>query len=113
MLRQRVINLLQSAQQHTAPAEVGHTEVDAHQAFVAAAPEPPADPVEETDPIRAGISLDMLPQSVFTPSLGDVAGLQLRSPSQTSTPESTLGNNRGEDIIVIGSRVPLQQLIQA
>ena len=38
MIRQRVLNLLQSAEQHTAQAEVGCTEVDAYQAVAAAAP---------------------------------------------------------------------------
>ena len=104
LLRQRVITLLQTAHVHIAKAEARHTEVDAYQALAAAAPDPPAELVEEVGPI----TIEMLPVGVFTPTIADLADTQLRPASETSTPESTLGQFRAEGagVVFIGRAGP-------
>ena len=90
-IRQRMFDALRSVEAHTAQAEVGLAVVDAYRAFAVAAPDPPAEPVEKSEEAGGGFAVDMLPHSIFTPSLADLAELQLRPPSHASTPDSTLG----------------------
>ena len=78
---------------HIAEADARDTEVEAYQALTAAVPDPPAEEGQEIDPI----AIEMMPVGAFIPTITDLAETQLRPPSESSTPESTLGQFRAED----------------